>query len=186
MDTVQALGADRYRARIRFGVGAVAAAYDIDLVIAEPRAGVFEVTGEAAGRLGGGRARGELCVSPLPRGGARLAWSFTGVVDGPVALAGTWLLHAASERFCTRVIVGLDREVGALPPPASAHGGTPLPSARSPVMTDADPPPPQTDAPSGSSDDDLPTGSVTSGESGSQAALEGDPEIEEGETGEGI
>ena len=186
---MQALGADRYRARIRFGVGAVAAAYDIDLVIAEPRAGVFDVVGEAAGRLGGGRARGELCVSPLPRGGARIAWSFRGVVDGPVALAGAWLLGAASQRFCTRAIQGLDREVGAFSLAALTQAGTGVGGARWAVMINPAPPP-EDDMPSGRSTDSLPHGAgvagATSEDGRSEDPLAGDPEVEEGETGEGI
>ena len=56
-------------------------------------------------------------------------------------------------------------------------------------MTDADPPP-QADAPSGRSADSLPKGAGIAGRTSedgrSQDPLEGDPEIEEGETGEGI
>lgn len=112
VDGVESLGDGRFAARIGFGVGPFVAVYAVSLVLAEiAGASAVGVSGDATGRFGEGRARGELRMTPLPRGGARLGWTFEGAVSGPVALAGARLLHAASERFCRRVAEGLDREL---------------------------------------------------------------------------
>ena len=76
-----------------------------------PRA--LNLAGTSRGALGGGSATARVELTALGPAQTRIAWTYDGVVTGPVAMAGTMLLQASSTLFVQRFFAAVARHVTA-------------------------------------------------------------------------
>ena len=110
-------GADNhYEARLSFGVGRLRGRFEVGLTLANlepPRA--LDLVGTSRGLLGGGSANARVELTALGPARTRIAWTYDGVVTGPIAMAGTTLLQASSTLFVQRFFAAVARHV-------TAHG----------------------------------------------------------------
>lgn len=127
-ERVERLDGGRYRAGLAFGVGRVRGRYEVGMYLTNlvpPHA--LDLAGSSRGLLGGGSATAHVTLTEAGPDRTEIAWVYTGVVTGPVALAGSKLLQASSRLFVHRFFAALARHMasGVSPERVSQAPGPP-------------------------------------------------------------
>lgn len=111
-DRVEQLDGDRYRAELSFGVGRVRGRYSVGLRLSNvvtPQA--LDLAGQSSGLLGGGSAVAHVELTEIGGFCTGIAWTYDGVVTGPVAMAGPMVLQASSRLFVKRFFAAFAHHV---------------------------------------------------------------------------
>lgn len=103
---------DRYEAWLSYGAGRMQARYHVALMVAEltPPASL-SLSGHSEGKLGWGRATAVVTLQALPAGRTKIGWRYEGVIGGPVAMLGGFVLRSAARVFVGRFFQRLDKRL---------------------------------------------------------------------------
>lgn len=107
-DSVEMPEPDLYVARLSYGVGTFRSRYVVEIRVSDlDRPSSLRLSGHSNGGLGRGEASALVTFADAGSGSTRIAWDYTGVVSGTVALAGMALLGKAASHFVDRFFEGL-------------------------------------------------------------------------------
>ena len=104
---VEQLAPMHFRATLSLGVGPFRADYGASLQLAGERPTNFELKGASRGTLGWGEGTGTVTLRPRTPGNTIIEWRYQGFINGPVTLAGSAILGAATKIFVTRFFTTL-------------------------------------------------------------------------------
>ena len=109
-ERVERLDEERFRAVLSMGVGPVRGQYDIALRLSgREETGALVLSGTSTGWLGSGHATARVTLVEDVPGRTIVAWDYAGMVFGPVAVTGGFLLRGASRLFVSRFFAALVR-----------------------------------------------------------------------------
>jgi 2-furoyl-CoA dehydrogenase large subunit len=103
---------DLYVARLSYGVGTFRSRYVVEIRLSRlDRPSSLRLSGHSNGALGRGEAMADVTLTESGPNATVIAWDYSGVVSGTVALAGMALLGKAASHFVDRFFVGLSTKV---------------------------------------------------------------------------
>ena len=103
---------DRYCAELSFGVGRVRGRYNAGLQLSNVvTLQALDLVGRSSGLLGSGSAVVHVELTQIGDVCTGIAWTYNGVVTGPVAMAGSVVLQASSRVFVERFFAAFAHHV---------------------------------------------------------------------------